>query len=57
MVGLSLQNIQLINLQKNIIQKNYHFIDELEKIDFWSLPTGAPRGSSDSYQVLLLLMK
>lgn len=43
-------NIQLTRFPVDVNKDDYSYIDDLEAVDFWSLPCGAPRGSSSPYR-------
>ena len=36
-------------------KSNYHFIEDFQKVDFWTLPCGAPRGSPDPLRSIIVI--
>lgn len=47
-------NVFLKNLSPQMAL-NYTYIENFENQDFWKLPCGAPRGSSDSYRSVIVI--
>lgn len=46
-------NIQLRNIEG--VKGKYTFIENFDDVDFWSLPCGAPRGSSDTFRSVIVV--
>lgn len=46
-------NIQLFHLDGR--RGRYEFIPDFANVDFWSLPCGAPRGSSDGFRSVVVI--
>ena len=46
-------NVELFNIQN--VKGKYTYVSDIAYIDFWSLPCGAPRGSSDKYRSVIVL--
>ena len=47
-------NIELRNIP-NDCKGSYKFIEDFEGVDFWTLPCGAPRGSSSSFRSCVVI--
>lgn len=47
-------NIEIYNLPKSC-KGQFNYIPDFETIDFWKLPTGAPRGSSDTFKSVVVI--
>lgn len=47
-------NVELKNLPENLVSQ-YTYIPDFERIDFWALPCGAPRGSSDDFRSVVIV--
>lgn len=47
-------NVQLVNLRKEWLSL-YTFVDDFSVCDWWGLPCGAPRGSSDPERVAIVI--
>ena len=59
-VELSLNFLRLgWSVTSNILIRSkspkYHFIEDFQDVDFWSLPCGAPRGSDDPYRSVIVV--
>lgn len=46
-------NIRVFHISR--FQENYQFIEDFAEVDFWSLPVGAPRGSSDTFRSCIVI--
>ena len=46
-------NIQLFNIDRFSTQ--FHFVENFDQVDFWSLPCGAPRGSNDPFRSVIII--
>ena len=46
-------NVELFHVEH--LKGKYNFIRDIGDIDFWQLPCGAPRGSSDSFRSVIIL--
>lgn len=59
-VELSLEFLRLgWSVTSNILIRStspkYHFIEDFQDVDFWSLPCGAPRGSDNPYRSVIVV--
>lgn len=52
-----ISNIRLADnfLPKCCSRGKYTYIDDFNGVDWWSLPTGAPRGSADPFRVVIVI--
>lgn len=46
-------NVELFHVEHS--KGNYRFIPDIADVDFWQLPCGAPRGSTDKYRSVIVL--
>ena len=46
-------NVELFHVEHS--KGNYRFIPDIADVDFWQLPCGAPRGSTDKYRSVIAL--
>ena len=46
-------NVQLKHI--SVLPGKYQFIDDFSAVDYWTLPTGAPRGSKSKYRSLIVI--
>lgn len=48
-------NIQLYNLEQEHKRGTFEYIEDFQEVDFWKLPCGAPRGSSDKFRSVICI--
>lgn len=52
-----ISNVRLFvdRLPKSCRRGKYTYLDDFNGVDWWSLPTGAPRGSNDPFRVVIVI--
>lgn len=46
-------NVELKHIEKS--KGKYEFIEDFSTVDYWNLPTGAPRGSKSKYRSIIVI--